>query len=68
MRVRAMEAHVRMMIENDGELGREDRYQIFMNSFDRADRDGIRDDGQIDLIGTTQTSQVDNLNLGEQLL
>jgi hypothetical protein len=26
MRVRAMEAHVRMMIENDGELGREDRY------------------------------------------
>ena len=68
MRVRAMEAHVRMMIENDGELGREDRYQIFMNSFDRADRDGMRDDGQIDLIGTTQTSQVDNLNLGEQLL
>ncbi len=68
MRVRAMEAHVRMMIENDGELGREDRYQIFMNSFDRADRDGLRDDGQIDLIGTTQTSQVDNLNLGEQLL
>lgn len=63
-----MEAHVRMMIENDGELGREDRYQIFMNSFDRADRDGMRDDGQIDLIGTTQTSQVDNLNLGEQLL